>query len=556
MILTLAASCCWTAGLQAQISKVQLLQPAVVQYEKAEWAIELTADFNNPYLQEEVSLDMQLLAPSGKKLVLPCYYESGKSGAVSSWKARFAAREKGKYRYSFLLKQRGGQPMSSSEQSFSARPSRKDGILHAGDNWVFRFDSGKPFRGIGENICWESRASDDSKYFSEMHQESKYNYEEMLPMLKANGGNYFRTWICSWNLPIDWRSGFNNHRYTASTEYYNPSALAKMDRMVDLCDSLELYVMLTMGPGAYHTRDAGAASSAADFFVNPAAREKYRNRLRYIVARWGYSSAIGAWEFFNEVDNVQFGNKEKPIPAADIVQWHNEMSQYLKSVDPYQHLVTTSISHRDLEGMNSLPDIDFNQRHMYRVTTQMPGTIIEYARNFKKPYVIGEFSYEWDWSKDFNQFADSMDYDYKRGLWYGLFSPTPVLPLSWWWEYFDSRKTDRYIAHVRTIQDRMMKAGNGQFDSIPVVLDKAGVEKFAVRCGKEIYVYLNNRSADAKTLNCTVPAAGLNARTVSVYECEKGVYGTALIPKIAAGQLQVTDLTLPASTDLVLIFTK
>jgi hypothetical protein len=43
-----------------------------------------------------------------------------------------------------------------------------------------------------------------------------------------------------------------------------------------------------------------------------------------------------------------------------------------------------------------------------------------------------------------------MDSDFKRGLWYGLFSLTPILPMSWWWEYFDNRKTDEYFKKIRT----------------------------------------------------------------------------------------------------------
>src|SRR5690606_1745012 len=113
--------------------------------------------------------------------------------------------------------------------------------------------------------------------------------------------------------PIDWKNGFNNNRYTASDEYYNPSAIKKMDRLIDLCDSLGLYMMLTLGPGAYMKSEGGFASSSADFFVNADAKAKYKDRLRYFVARWGYSASIGAWEFFNEVDNVQFRNAQDPI---------------------------------------------------------------------------------------------------------------------------------------------------------------------------------------------------------------------------------------------------
>ena len=81
-------------------------------------------------------------------------------------------------------------------------------------------------------------------------------------------------------------------------------------------------------------------------------------------------------------------------------------------------------------GMNAIPDMDVNQKHIYNASSVIPSTILSYEEQFGKPYVIGEFSREWDWSKNFNDFADEMDADFKRGLWYGLFSPTPITPMS------------------------------------------------------------------------------------------------------------------------------
>jgi len=70
--------------LHAQtINTVKQLTAKPQLYTKTEFDIALTADWQNPYLQEDVALDMVLHAPSGKKLVLPCYYESGESGKQS-----------------------------------------------------------------------------------------------------------------------------------------------------------------------------------------------------------------------------------------------------------------------------------------------------------------------------------------------------------------------------------------------------------------------------------------------------------------------------------------
>jgi hypothetical protein len=521
-------------------------------YRKAEWNIDLRADFDNPYLQEEVSLDMELVSPSGKKLLLPCYYESGQSGGVSHWKARFAPQETGKYRYAFILKQSGRTVFTTKQAAFSARATKDKGILHAHDSWSFRFDNGELFRGIGENICWESRANDDSRYFKALHEKLKYNYEDMLRSLASHGGNYFRTWICSWNLPLDWKTGINNPRYKSSGEYFHPEAIRKLDRLVTLSDSLGLYIMLTLGPGTHDARQGRYAVSSREFFVDAKAKAQYRNRLRFIVARWGYSPAIGAWEFFNEIDNVQFRDRNNPISASSIVQWHTEMSNYLKSIDPYEHLVTTSISHRDLEGLNSIPDIDFNQKHIYKHNRALPTTIVQYTQQFGKPYVIGEFGYEYDWQKNFNEFADSMDSDFKRGLWYGLFVPTPVLPMSWWWEFFDDRGTDAYIANVRTILDDMMRAGKGSFANATASSSEKATEVYAVKCGNSTYVYVYNPTTSAVTADISVASAG--AGKWRAYDCETGKYGT--LQGRNEGGNAVAGVRLAPNTDRVLVLDK
>jgi len=541
-----------SSAFAQKINAFKLLSKTIKQYEKAEWDITLETEFNNPYLQEEVALDMMLTAPSGKKLILPCYYESGKSGSPSNWKARFLPQEAGKYNYQFTLKKNGDQVYASRQTSFTTGKGTRKGILHPGDSWTFRFDNGAPFRGIGENLCWESRANDDSKFFKALHEKEKYNYEYLLPSLVKHGGNYFRTWICSWNLPLDWKSGFNNHRYTASDEYFNPSAIRKMDRLVNLSDSLGIFMMLTLGEGTHDEGNGRYATSTADFFVNEKAKEQYRNRIRFIVARWGYSPSIGAWEFFNEIDNIQFRNEDNPIKAENIVGWHDEMSTYLKKIDPYGHLVTTSISHRDLEGLNSLNNIDFNQKHIYKNNRALPVTIVSYTEKFGKPYVIGEYGYEYDWSKNFNLFAAEMDSDFKRGMWYGLFSPTPILPLSWWWEFFDDRGTDAYIARVRAISDQMLAAGKGSFSKIPVTAATTGIEVYAVKCGPKAFVYVYNPAATiAKpVIELAIPANGI--KKVQRYDCETGKY-TGLAVQPDEGRLQLKDFELAPNSDAVFI---
>ncbi|MDP4274101.1 MAG: DUF5060 domain-containing protein [Bacteroidota bacterium] len=536
--------------IDAQIKGVTFCKGKTFQYKKAEWDIRLVANWANPYLQEEITLDMLITSPTGKKQTLPCYFETGISGKESVWKARFAPQETGHYKYYFRLNKYGKTVSVTKFQSFYSKPTDKNGFIHLKNNWAFQFDNGKPFRAIGENIAWESRDFDDSKYFKKLHENPKYNYNYMLSSLASNGGNFYRTWICRWNLPLDWKNGFNNKRYRVSDGYFNPSAVARMDSMINLADSLGLYIMLTFGPGAYSIKDGGFSPSAEDFFVNPKSKTRYKNRLRYIVARWGYSTSVAAWELFNEIDNVQYSENGKVISADSIVKWHDEMSTYLKQQDPYGHLVTTSISHRDLKGLNSLSCIDFNQKHIYKNTSSIPSQIVKYEKDFGKPYVIGEFGYEWDWSKNFDEFAEEMDYDFKRGLWYGLFSPTPILPMTWWWEFFDHRNMTPYLRSVREISDQMLDAGHGDFQIVPV--EANDVESYGLKCGDKLFVYLLNNNSVISKSNLSIE--GINKLyKISGYIPSKREYKDLGTSSLTG--LTLKDIILNPKSEIVLIFT-
>ena len=476
------------SSLNAQITDVTASKKSVRQYDAIFFNVTLTGIWDNPYLQEEAALDMILTAPSGKQLVLPCFYKSGECGSESIWEARFTPQERGKYTYYFRYTEDGKVVSETAEAKFRSRWSRLNGMLHVRDNWTLVYDNGKPFRGVGINLCWESRTNDDSKFFSDLHeQHDRFNYDVMLPDFAENGGNFTRMWMCSWNFPIDKQNRFNNHRYTATEEYMNPSAVERLDHVVNLAEDLDIKIMLCMGQGNVR--------ADREFFNCPEAKTRYRNYLRYIVARWGYSPAIGMWEFFNEIDNIQHRDRNGVIPAEEIVAWHDEMSTYLKDLDPFQHIRTTSISHRDLKGLNDVENIDINQKHIYNATHAVPGTIDSYSERHGKPYIIGEVGFEWDWSKNFNDFADGMIMDFRRAFWYGLFNQTSVTPMTWWWEWFDEHGTIPYMKNARLISDMMLKSGKGGFQKTGTTKE-GKAEAYAVRCGNRTYVYVYNGNED------------------------------------------------------------
>lgn len=522
-------------------------------YERMDFEVQIASSFTNPYDASDIALDMVLTSPSSIELKLPCFYVSGNENQ-SIWNARFLPQEIGNYAFSFQLS-KGGQPVVSTEiGQFTVLPSAKNGILHMNTNWTLKYDSGKLFRGIGENVGWEARD----------WENQKYTYDYFLPKLAKNGVNFFRTWTCIWNLPIEWQIVKDTKFYKKTSEYFNPGGVARMDELIEMIDSLNMHMMLALVPhGAlittgewpnnpYNVKNGGPAATPTEFFTLDQSKQKFKNTLRYLVARWGYSPGIGAWEFCNEIDNAAYnGGSSLAIPHAAITQWHNEMSAYLNEIDIYNHPITTSISHREIQGLYSVPNIDFNQQHIYRNTSGIASKIEHYQNAYGKPYVIGEFGWDWDWNNVSNENGPDFDYDLKRGLWYGLFTSTPIVPMTWWWEFFDERNMTSYYNSVASISEKMLLYGKGEFKTAAVTAN--GIEKYAVQCGPNYFIYLlNNTTSQVETvIKLAVDGAGpLNVQTLHP---STNHYSESQEVSVLSGMVDLGKIVLGSKEEIVYI---
>jgi hypothetical protein len=96
----------------------------------------------------------------------------------------------------------------------------------------------------------------------------------------------------------------------------------------------------------YGTGYAWPLSPYSDVIANPqdiltdaAARLAFKKKLDYIVARYGYSANLGMYSILNEANGVENWQNSSSV-RTDMMNWHCEMSSYLKNTYP-THLVTT-----------------------------------------------------------------------------------------------------------------------------------------------------------------------------------------------------------------------
>jgi len=394
----------------------------VERYEKFEVSFVIDAHAKNPFDPEKIAFDGVFTAPSGKRLIVPAFFAGS-----SSWRVRFAPAESGPYSF-FLTGKVGKKTVRSANGSFDVVKSDNDGFIRISKKMptYFEFDSKQPYFPIGENVSWSNR------------------YEYYFTRLSQCGANFARIWMCPWNLGLEKR--FELRRYDLENAH-------RLELILEMAKQNKIYLMLCFDyhgnfmefegrpidqkwhENPYNAQNGGPCKNAASFLTNEKAKGIYKKRLRYIVGRWGYSTQIFAWELFNEADLIDHDKD-------DLIRWHAEMSEYLKRIDPFGHLVTTSFSGKGYREIWKLESIDFTQTHLYEAddfALSLSRRCQSAIKTHNKPHLIGEFGVSTR-SGERTIKIDPSGIGFHNGLWGSALSGCAGTAMSWWWDtYIDKR---------------------------------------------------------------------------------------------------------------------
>ncbi|MEM9930427.1 MAG: cellulase family glycosylhydrolase [Bacteroidota bacterium] len=425
------------------IVKVKYRDQWVEQYNKVELIVSLQATFSNPYDYDDVCLSAKFLSPTGCPYIVDAFFTeqfelNHQSGALSQLQAptfliRFAPPEAGHWTCKLTLRDTEGTSATEA-LPFEVFPASANnhGFVRTGSTNYLTFADQTPLILVGENMAWPNA----SPYL---------DYRNWLTKLSKQGGNFIRLWHAHWGLGIEWQAGWRG--FQGLRKYHQRNA-AYQDWLFDFCTERDIYVMLTLqhhGPvstkvdanwldSPYNSNNGGPCRHPWEFFVDEMAIAHTQNRYRYVVARWGYSRSILAWELFNEV-NWADGFTEH---LDDIRQWHVQMSQYLKSIDPYQHLLTTSFAESDQDPITwQQPDLDFTQTHFYLNASNPERGLVSgvrtYLKQYNKPTLTGEFGLS---ASPDDSTKDPEGIHFHNCLWAPLFGGGMGSGMSWWWDLY------------------------------------------------------------------------------------------------------------------------
>ena len=458
-------------GQAPVINAVTPVSTQIEQHGKFEAALSLTANFLNPYDYDDIRVSAVFTAPDGQSRTVDGFFmqehqlntQTGNLTPVGNgaFKIRFSPDKTGVWKYTLSCTNASGTG-TFAEQTFQCNFSNSlnnKGFVRANQTNYLHFDNGDQYIPVGENVGWQN----GNPYL---------DYKNWLTKLGDNGGNFFRMWQCSWGLGIEWKNGTSGY---AGLRKYKQTSAYYQDWLFDFCAENGMYVMLCLnnhgqvstqvntewGSNPYNALNGGPCQNTWDFFTNAAAKNHLKNRLRYVVARWGYARSIMTWELFNEVDWTDQFEQRK----ADVAAWHLEMAAFLKSIDPYNHLVSSSYAHEYNDpNLWNQPDIDFTQTHFYvntpNVERVLANGIRNYLGDFGKPTLTGEFGLGPGGGE-----LSTLDPDgihIHNSLWGALFGGGMGSGMSWWWDsYIEPKNLYYHFAPVAAVSQIIpFKSGN------------------------------------------------------------------------------------------------
>jgi hypothetical protein len=446
MSLLVASLCCLAAmlrlvptALATGITQIEADQAAVPLYAKFQVTFQLTSAYANPFDPDEVDAELTVVTPSRDTLVVPAFWfqDFARSrtstdeilAAVGSlcWMARFSPTELGIHTYYIGVADSTGYNRSP-DSTFAAIASSDPGFVgrSAADSRLFEFSNGDPYVPRGQNIAWATNLG-------------TYDYDTYVNAMTANGENWMRIWMTHFyrGQSLEWNASHWTG-YFHGLGVYSQECAWKLDYIIEFARQHGIRIQLVTqhhgqfststdanwADNPYNVANGGMLTAPQQFFTNAQAKQLYKRKLRYMVARWGYSTSILCWEFWNE---VQYTNNYSPSTVAS---WHGEMGQYVDSIDPWHHLLTTSARETD-SVIWSRPEIDCTQLHLYvgEVTNTIRSKVIS-MWSYGKPVIAGEFGYyphEQGW-------ADTDGTHLHNGIWSAAMAMTGAMP--WWWDNY------------------------------------------------------------------------------------------------------------------------
>ncbi len=464
--LLLATGCIlWGSTSQAQPAPQIVQLNAGQLWHRVEYSITNVPAASNPFDPDVIRVDAVFTLPSEKVISVPAFwYQAYQRALVSGyeqltptgapeWRVRFAPPETGNYSVAVTIRTNGQVYGSLAATNFvvpAAVPPPGSGYIRvAPGRQYFQTGDGEALRLIGENVAWPTGGL------------GTYQYDAWFPAIKAAGENYARVIATPWFFGLETdANSLNHYRLDQAWRLDYVFQLAEQQGL-DLLFCLNIHLMLQPVPdywgndnywqsNPYNLANGGPCVNQDAFFTNSVARTIFEKHLRYLIARYGYSPRLVAWQLWSEIDNEYTW-----LTPGNVAAWHGAVGDWLHANDPYAHLVTTSLTGgSDRPEIWSLPQMDFACYHSYSEpfpAARLNALAQSYHERYGKPLIFDEFGTSW---QGWNRTNDLYLRGFRQGLWGGALGGSVGTAMSWWWDSIDAENDYPLYAALGSILNR------------------------------------------------------------------------------------------------------
>jgi len=178
----------------------------------------------------------------------------------------------------------------------------------------------------------------------------------------------------------------------------------------------------------YCYRSELALKEPLEFLTNNSAKKHFKNRIRYYIARYGYSTSIGILELMSEI------NSKFPNNPEEVYKWQKEMADYIKN--ELQHTSQLLAVNYDGEGPNeakgdlsfSLASVDVMGHNIHRAgifRSDITNNVNRYKKHHK-PLLFSEIGTGDSGIESFDQHTE-----WQKDLWFSFFTGSASTGINW-----------------------------------------------------------------------------------------------------------------------------
>ena len=349
---------------QAQaINTVSTQLPTIKRYGVFEETFPIDSSrYSNPW--EDVDLTVTFITPSGRSVAIGGFYYQ-----PNTWKVRVAPWEVGRWSWTAIARDRSRAILEQSGE-FEVVESNEPGFVrrHSGNPFRLVFENGRLFPAIGLGDCILDSDHSGSPLdnwgldggFRETGQHEAGRGVDMDTYFSTYGSagfNLFRWSVDNCSFKLWDEISPSGNRYLEREGQWGDELVAKLRE-----HGFRVY-MVIFGFEPPFAQDA----------QDPEKMDAVKRYVKYVVDRYG--AYVDFWELMNEA-------------TADNA-WYTIVANYLRSIDPYGHLISTSWEKPEH------PAIEITSPHWYQKEGEYDSDTvtahrIENWKGFNKPIIFGE----------------------------------------------------------------------------------------------------------------------------------------------------------------------